>query len=135
MASKKTAAGMELILAALKRNRNVSYAEVKAAADKKRVSVYPIMFGRAKALLGLVKVSPRGQGKAKRQKAAKRGPGRPPKAGNRGPGRPRKAGRGASSNGLAGLQELVDSVRQNERENQALRAVLERISTVIAGVK
>ena len=74
MPSKKAVAGMELIVAALRRNKNATYADIKASADKKGVSVYPIMFGRAKALLGLVKVAKRGQGKAAREaRQARRG--------------------------------------------------------------
>ena len=114
----------------------IRLAAVKAAADEKRVTVYPIMYGRAKAMLGLVKVAKRGQSKAAKKQSGKRGPGRPPKVGKRGPGRLRKAGRGASasSNGLDGLQGLVDTVRENERENRALRTVLEKISAVIGNV-
>ncbi len=75
MASKKTAAGMKLILAKLKKNPKVSYADVKAAAEKKKLTVYPIIYGRAKLLLGHVKA---GSGKTKTtNKTAKRGPGRP----------------------------------------------------------
>ena len=122
MASKKTAAGMDLIVAALKRNKNVTYGQVKAAADAKRVTVYPIMFGRAKALLGLVKVAKRGQGKAARRKAGKRGPGRPRKVGRRA---------SASSNSLDGLTQLVDTLRRQERENRDLRSVIEKIGAVI----
>ncbi len=124
MAKKNTAAGMELIVATLKRNKGVTYAEVKAAADRKRVTVYPIMFGRAKALLGLVKVAKRGQGKAARRKAGKRGPGRPRKVGRR---------RSTPANSLDGLQQLVATMRQQERENHAMRAALAKIGELVSG--
>ena len=130
---------MEVILAALKRNKNAVYADVKAAADKKRVTVYPIMFGRAKALLGLVKVSKRGEGKAARKKAGKRGPGRPPGSGKRGPGRPPGSGKRGpgrprkvqTANALEGVQQLVATMRDQGRQNERLRSVLEKIGSLI----
>ena len=67
MASKNHTA-MDLILSQLKRNKEVAYADVKAAAQKKGLVVWPIMYGRAKGLLGLVPIAPRGEGKIKRRK-------------------------------------------------------------------
>ena len=67
MAAKKTNPAMDFIIAALKSNRNAKYAEIAEAAAKKKLKIYPIMFGRAQALLGIVKSAPRGQGKAARQ--------------------------------------------------------------------
>ena len=75
MAAKKkksSKAGYDLAVKMLKRNPKVEYSAVKAAADKKRLSIYPIVYGRAKAALGLVKVAKYGQGKAKRAAAAKK---------------------------------------------------------------
>ncbi len=69
MASKKLTA-MDLILAQLKKDKEVAYADVKAAAQKKGLVVWPIMYGRAKGLLGLVPIAPRGEGKIKRRKKA-----------------------------------------------------------------
>src|SRR5688500_3447275 len=46
---------MDLIVSAMKKNRNVTYAEVKAAADKRKMTIFPIMFGRAQLLLGIAK--------------------------------------------------------------------------------
>src|SRR5262245_25055019 len=96
---------MQLVVSELKKNKRTTFADVRAAAAKKKLTLYPITFGRAKALLGLVKVAKRGQGKAARARAAagpKRGPGRPRKngspaqlrAGRRGPGRPPKSSYG-----------------------------------------
>ena len=52
------------------------------AAAKKGLTIFPIMYGRAKALLGLVAVAPRGSKKKKNKKKtqAARSPGRPPVA-------------------------------------------------------
>ncbi len=72
MAAKKLTA-MDFILAQLKKNKGVAYADVKAAAQKKGLVVWPIMYGRAKALLGLVPSAPRGKGKTKSLKKASAG--------------------------------------------------------------
>ena len=63
MAAKKTKPGYDFIVASLKKNKNASYAEIAAAAKKKSLAVYPIMYGRAKAALGLVASKPRGSKK------------------------------------------------------------------------
>jgi hypothetical protein len=120
MAAKKTASGMDFIIAFLKKNRKAAYADVRGAAEKKGLLIYPIMYGRAQALLGIVKSSPRG---SKKKAAAKsgRGPGRPPKI-RRGPGRPRKA-----SNPLDALQTMVADYRDNAREVERMRKVLASI--------
>src|SRR5262245_12698223 len=76
MATKKSTAAMDLIVESLKKNRSASYADIKAAADVKKIKgVYPIMFGRAQAMLGIVKAAKRGQGKAAKAKAQAKGPG------------------------------------------------------------
>ena len=74
MAAKKDTSAMDFILATLKKSKKASYAEVKAAAEEKGLAVYPIMYGRAQALLGYVPMKPRGQGKAAVAKAAKAAP-------------------------------------------------------------
>lgn len=63
---------MAFLLAALEKDRGASYGDLKAAAEKKDLEVFPIMYGRAQALLGIVKAAKRGEGKAaKATKAAK----------------------------------------------------------------
>jgi len=116
---KKNTAGMEFIVAQLKRNPKVAYADVRAAAEKKKLLIYPIMYGRAQALLGIVKTSPRG---SKKRKKTGRGPGRPRKVGRRGPGRPRK-----TTDPVDALQAMVADYRDNEREMNRIRKVLESI--------
>ncbi len=120
---------MAFIVEQLKRNPKVEYATVLERARAKRLTVYPIMYGRAQALLGLVKMSPRGSGKKAR--AAKRGPGRPPKNGRRGR-RGRRAARG-SHDPLSAVKNLVASVRDTERSNDDLRRTLGRIRELIDG--
>lgn len=110
---------MEFIVAHLKKNKDASYAEIKAAADAKKLKVYPIMFGRAQALLGLVKSKPRGQGKAAQAKAMKRGPGRPPKSST--------AGIDTSS-----LDGIIAAVKHSEAAKSRYRSALEKIQTILA---
>ncbi len=64
---------MEFLLSALKANPKAAYADLKAKADEKKLKLFPIMFGRAQALLGIVKSAKRGSGKFARASAARRG--------------------------------------------------------------
>jgi len=69
MASKKTNAGYEFLVTSLKADKNAVYADLKSKAEKKGMTIYPVMYGRAKASLGLVKTAKRGQGKASKKGA------------------------------------------------------------------
>ena len=62
MTTKKNPA-FEFLMSALKRNPKSTYADLAEKAKAKKLKVFPIMFGRAKALLGQVKVAPRSKGK------------------------------------------------------------------------
>ena len=109
----------ERVLSLFKRNPKVSYAQIKERAAKKRLKMYPIMFGRAQLLLGIVK--------PKKKKAGKRGPGRPKGSKNkRGPGRPRKIVSAADA-----VRDLLGSLRQQEQDNAALRGALTKIRELI----
>ena len=116
MPAKKSTKAMDFIVAQLKRNPKVSYADVKDRAAKKRLTVYPIMYGRAKALLGLVPVAKRG---SKKKKVAKRGPGRPRKT----------SGRAATP--MTAVQDLVATVENHARENAEMRKTLIKIRDLI----
>lgn len=74
---------MEFLVDSLKRNPKSSYADLKGRADEKKLQVFPIMFGRAQALLGIVKSAKRGEGKVARARAAVKA-GKAPGAGKRG---------------------------------------------------
>lgn len=130
-AKKKNTEGLAFLVETLKKDRNATYADAKAAAEKKGLAVWPIMFGKAKLMLGYVKA---GSGAAKQK--AKRGPGRPPKAAaamaapKRGPGRPRKVV--ASGGGFAGLDGIVAAVRGSQQELERYRSAIERIQQVLA---
>ena len=138
MAAKKSNPAMDYIVSRLKKNPEVAYADVKEGAEAKKLTVHPIMYGRAKLLLGMVKP---GKGKAAKKKAKKakgakattRKTGK--KTGRRGPGRPRKAGgRGRSSaagNAIDSIQALAREVQAQGRENEALRSTLEKLRDLI----
>ena len=115
---------MDFIVEQLKKNRKAGYAEIKSAADAKKLKVFPIMFGRAQALLGIVKSRPRGQGKAAAAAAAASGaPAR------RGPGRPRKnLGLGIDTSSLDGI---ITAVKTTEAAKARYRAALERIQSIL----
>ena len=90
----------------LRANKKAPFAEVRDAAAKKGHAIYPVSYGKAQAMLGIVKMSKRGEGKAARAtkaKAAARG-GAAGENGTprRGPGRPRKVEAGAAGGAGAG---------------------------------
>jgi hypothetical protein len=70
MPAKKNTEGLAFLVDALKKDKNAVYADVKAAAEKKGLTVWPIMFGKAKLMLGYVKA---GKGVTKSAKTGKRG--------------------------------------------------------------
>jgi hypothetical protein len=181
MAEKKTQAGYEFFIEALKANKAASYAELREKAEGKGFKVFPIMYGRAKAALGLVKS---GAGKAKAAKVAKaskpkaaaaakrgrpmggtdsksgqirellksgktaaeiakavgctvglvynvkssmsKGTGQPAK---RGPGRPRKVA--AAPSNTAGLDGVIASLKDGERERERLMRALQQIRGIL----
>jgi len=141
--TKKAAAGnpkMDWLVGFMKKKPTAVYADAAAAANKARIDIYPIMWGRAQVMLGRVKQKPRGQGKAavakrptsKNATTGKRR-GRPPGSKNkpkapaeaktvvkRGPGRPQKYPRAGLSipiadGDLATVKQLVDAVNGGAR--------------------
>lgn len=129
MAAKKSNPAMDFLVESLKSDRNAVYKDVAEAAAKKKLTVYPIMWGRAKALLGYVKVAPRGQGKMAKAKAAAKS-GAP--AAKRGPGRPRKNAAPAASGFGGTLDSIVAAVKGSEQTRAKYRTALERIQAILA---
>jgi hypothetical protein len=141
MAAKKTNPAMDFIVDALKSNRSAAYKDIAEAASKKKLTIYPIMFGRAQALLGIVKAAPRGQGKAaKAAKAAKaKAEGAAPAVAaaptpaKRGPGRPRKNPVAAPAfDGT--LEGIVAAVKGSEQAKARYHAALSKIQAILAEV-
>ena len=140
MAASKSNPAMEFIVESLKSDRSAAYKDIAEAAAKKKLKIYPIMFGRAQALLGIVKAAPRGQGKAAKAakaKAAKAAPaaaapamGAPVK---RGPGRPRKNPIAAPAfDGT--LDGIVAAVKGSEQAKARYHAALSKIQAILADV-
>ena len=131
MATKKKSGpeAMQFIVKALQKNKDVAYADVHAKAEQRGLTVYPIMYGRAKALLGLVPVAKRGEGKAKKaaaKRAAAAGGGGPSR---RGPGRPRKGGSAADS-----IATVISALQEGGRERDRYRKAIDQIRAIVEGV-
>ena len=127
MAAKKAQPVMIFAKDFLGKHPTAEYAEFRDAATKKGMKVFPIVYGRAKALLGLVPTSPRGSGKrAKRKKAlaAKR-----IGAARKGPGRPRKA-----ANALDTLGSLVTAMKKSDQDRERYKKALDKISKIIGEI-
>ena len=135
MAAKNTE-GLAFIVEALKKNKSAAYADIREAAGKKGLTIWPVMFGRAQALLGHVKVAKRGEGKFARANAARAGrviPAAPPaSAVRRGPGRPR--GNPLPAGNGVGLDAILYAVRNTQADLGRFRTTLERIGSMIDAV-
>ena len=60
---------IEFVKDKLKQNPEIAYSEIKAQAKLEGLTVYPVVYGRAKALLGLVPTAPYGSKSKARRKA------------------------------------------------------------------
>lgn len=137
MADNQPNPAMEFIVDSLKQNRAASYKEIAEAAGKKKLKIYPIMYGRAQALLGIVKAAPRGQGKAAKAKKQASQPAAPSTtavaaAPKRGPGRPRKNPVAAPTSFDGSLESIVAAVKSSEQARARYRGALEKISSILA---
>lgn len=65
--SRPSTPAFEFLVNELRSQPTCSYGQLKAKADERGLTIAPIMYGRAKALLGLVPVRPRGQGKNRKK--------------------------------------------------------------------
>ncbi|MAD32310.1 MAG: hypothetical protein CMJ88_00935 [Planctomycetes bacterium] len=128
MAAKKANPGFEFIVAALKKNPKATYKDITTAAAKKKLKLFPVMFGRAQAMLGIVKQAARGKGKAAKAKAKARAKALPTPA-KRGPGRPRK---NAAPSIDGSLESIVSAVKSSEQAKARYRAALEKIHSIIS---
>jgi hypothetical protein len=142
MAASKSNPAMEFIVESLNSNRSAAYKDIAEAAAKKKLKIYPIMFGRAQALLGIVKAAPRGQGKAAKAAKAKAAKTAAPAAAaapsllapvKRGPGRPRKNPLPAPAfDGT--LEGIVAAVKGSEQAKARYHAALSKIQAILAEV-
>lgn len=137
MAAKKANPGFEFIVAALKKNPKATYKDIAAAAAKKKMKLFPVMFGRAQAMLGIVKQAARGKGKAAKAKAKAKAQAEAKASratvlstpAKRGPGRPRK---NAAPTFDGSLEGIVAAVKSSEQAKARYRGALEKIHLIIA---
>ena len=112
MTPKKPTAAMQAILDILKETPDASYADIRDATAAQGIKVYPIMYGRALALLGLVEVAPRGSKKLKKDELS----------------------RAAGDNAADTIESMVSSVRKAEQERARYKAALLDIASRIRRV-
>ncbi|MHC4513710.1 MAG: hypothetical protein ACYTGW_02305 [Planctomycetota bacterium] len=131
---------IEFVKEKLKQNPEAAYSEIKAQAKLEGLTVYPVVYGRAKALLGLVPTAPYGsKSKARKkakeakalQEALRKAEGDEDKD-REGNGRSRaRHGRAArvdpSSDPLSSLETLVSDLKATVAERDRYRSVLEKV--------
>lgn len=104
----------------LERDNDAAYATVRDAAEAAGFTIYPIMYGRAKAKLGLVETRPRGQGKNRKRAS---------------PARPRAESASPpvdfSAGGLSSLEAVIQAMKDSESARQRYRHALEQIGDII----
>lgn len=129
MAAKKKPGpeALQFIVDYLKSDKSASYADIRVAAEKKGFIVWPIMYGKAKAILGMVPVAKRGHGKA--AKAARLGRPVATATVKRGPGRPPKSAAAVSS--FDSLDALIGALKDGESERHRLRKALDQIRGIL----
>jgi hypothetical protein len=119
-------AAFEFLVSELQADPTLSYAHLRAAGEARGWKIAPVVYGRAKAKLGLVPVKPRGTGKRAAAAAAATAA-------------PRSLTQVESAHGAKHLRrgddrtgdQLVAIVQQLDAERRRLRALLERIVAMI----
>lgn len=119
--AKKKINALDFARAYLRRRPKAPFADVRDAAKKKRLTLYPISYGRAQALEGIVKISAYGSKKKKKAKS-KRGPGRPKGSKNK---------RTRSRSGGLGLENLVSTIQNLQRERDQAVDMVAQIRRII----
>jgi hypothetical protein len=134
-------------------NPEASYAEIKAQARFEGIPIFPVVYGRAKALLGLVPTAPYGsKSKARKQaalekaeKAAEEARAKAAEAavekaavttthgnGNGESTRANRARAAASRDDAAtGLESMIEDLRTAVKERDRYHAVLQKITDLI----
>ncbi|MCA8957475.1 MAG: hypothetical protein KDC87_15485 [Planctomycetes bacterium] len=125
MAAKKKANVLDFAREYLRNNRTAPYAEVRDAAKKRKLTLYPISYGRAQALEGIVKVAKYGSKKKEAKRAGKAAAGA-----TRGRGRPRGS-KSKVSSGLESIDGLVQTVKNLQAERDDAVRLLDRIRALL----
>lgn len=132
MAAKKSAS-LDFTRKYLRKKPEATFAEIRDAAEEAGLKIYPIVFGRAKALEGLVKVAPYGSKKRAREAAAEsRASGAAPVLHlprERGMERPgERQGKGP---GIESIEAVIAGMRENHLDRERYRSALIRISEIL----
>jgi hypothetical protein len=123
----KGSPAFDFLLAHLRDDGSLSYGELRTRAEAAGHKIAPIMYGRAKAILGLVPVRPRGVRKSKEPAAAE----------TKAPKTLKQVESVEADRFLKNLDdvrsvdELLTAVKQLDAERQKLRRLLERIADCI----
>ena len=147
-AEPKKQTAIEFAKTKLSINPEATFAEIKAQAKIEGLVVYPVVYGRAKALLGLVPMAPYGsKSKARKAKAAaasatsvrSSGSGAsaaetnrltPPQIDNSSQ-RTTRANATANGGALSSLEEMIADLKLAVQERDSYRATLEKIAELI----
>lgn len=123
--SRPSTPAFEFLVNELRSKPTCNYGELKAKADERGLKIAPIMYGRAKALLGLVPVRPRGQGKNRKKPDVSE------------LSRAEAASAEQFAKQLESVREPEDLrviARQLDMERRRLRTLLERLASQIGDV-
>ncbi len=127
MAAKKSAT-LDFTRQYLRKQPEASFAEIRDAGAEQDLKIYPIVFGRAKALEGLVKVAPYGSKKRAREaEEARRAEARNQEA-------RQPVGAAAAPSPLDNIDAMIQGVRNNQQDRERYRAALIRISEILDDV-
>lgn len=124
---RKGSAAFDFLVQELRREPHLLYAELRQRCEAKGWKIAPIMYGRAKAVLGLVPVKPRGSAKKAAAAATAAAPPRVLKqvesvAADR---------FSKQLEDVRNLDQLVTIVKDLDNERRRLRQLLDRIVTMI----
>jgi len=114
-----TSPAMAFILAYLQKHGDVPYAEVREAAESDGHGIYPIMYGRAKTLLGMITDENR---RRRRKKSAAKSSGGPAKL---------RQGAPAATSTATELSSFLERFREMEEERNRYRAALLSVETLL----
>ena len=129
---RKGSAAFDFLVQELRREPNLLYAELRQRCEAKGWKIAPIMYGRAKAVLGLVPVKPRGS--AKKAAAAATAAAATAAASPRVLKQVESVAADRFSKQLEdvrNLDQLVTIVKDLDNERRRLRQLLDRIVTMI----
>ncbi len=112
----------EFLVEQLRAQPTVSYGELRREAEARGLKLAPIMYGRAKALLGLVPVRPRGQGRARKAQPT-------PKLDRVRADSPEQFAQQLEA--VHGVEDLRAIARQLDLERRRLQTALAQIATCV----